>query len=333
LIEQPKENHARSGKPPNALVMEISLVTILIITWNRKEDILETIASIYKQAYRNFEILVVDNGSTDGTLDAIRQAYPEVRLVALDHNMGTASGRNAGIVAARGEIVFCLDSDASPAPKALTNIVCRFQDDPKLGVINSKIVNAYTKEIDHTAGWVYTERNKADQDREFPSFSFSEGGCAIRRELFDHVGLFWEMLFFGGEGLDYSMRVWDAGYKIIYYPKAVVYHRVSPQRRVAGAQRDCLSLKESLYIYLVRYPWWMLIVFASLKTGATLVRATRQRYVQQVLIALLEVVRQLPRLWSQRRPISNRMARYFLKLQREHGPLAWDLVSWLKYKT
>jgi len=313
--------------------MEFPLVTVLIITWNRKQDILETIGSIYKQAYRNFEIIVVDNGSTDGTVEAIRQAYPEVRLIALDRNMGTTSGRNAGIIVARGDIVFCLDSDASPGHDTMTNLVRRFQADPLVGVINSKIVNAYTREIDRTAGWAYTERDKADQDQEFLSFSFSEGGCAIRKQVFDRVGLFWELLFFGGEGLDYSVRVWDAGYKVIYYPEAVVYHRVSPQRRVAGAQRDCLSLKETLYVYLVRYPWWMLIVFAPLKIGATLVRATRQSYLRQMLAALLDVVRQLPSLWKQRRPIHNRTARYYLRLQREHGPLAWDLISWFKYKT
>ena len=313
--------------------MGLPLVTILIITWNRKNDILETIRSIHEQSYQNFEIVIVDNGSTDGTVEAIRQAYTQVRLIKLDRNTGTTIGRNAGINVARGDIIFFLDSDAYPASETLMSIVLRFLDDPRLGVINSKIINAYTKEIDHTAGWVYTERNKADQDKEFLSFSFSEGGCAIRKEVFDRVGLFWEMLFFGGEGLDYSMRVWDAGYKIIYYPKAIVYHRVSPQMRAAGGQRDCLALKESLYTYLVRYPWWLLFFFALLKTGATLVRATRQRYLQHAFTALLDVLRQLPCLWSQRHPISNQTARYYLKLQREHGPLAWDLFSWLKYKT
>lgn len=313
--------------------MDTPLVTVLIVTWNRKEDTLETIRSVREQSYQNLEIIVVDNGSTDRTAEAIRQACPEVRLVALDRNMGAASGRNAGIAVANGDIIFCLDSDASPGSETLRNIVRRFQPDPKLGVINSKIVNAYTQEIDYTAGWAYTERDKADQDSEFLSFSFSEGGCAIRKEVFERVGLFWDFLFFGGEGLDYSARVWDAGYKIIYYPEAIVYHRVSPQMRTAGARRDCLSLTETLYVYLVRYPWWMLFIFGPLKIAAVFVRATRHGYLRQMLTALLDVVMELPSLWKQRRPISNRTARYSFGLQREHGPLAWDLGSWLKYKT
>ncbi len=308
-------------------------VTVLIVTWNRKDDILETIRAVNEQAYRDFEIVVVDNGSTDDTVKALRQAYPEIKIVELDRNMGAAVGRNAGAVAARGEIVFCLDSDASPSHDALLNIVHRFQADPMLGIINSKIVNAYTREIDHTAGWAYTERNKADQDREFLSFSFSAGGCAIRKEVFDQVGLFWDRLFFGGEELDYSIRVWDAGYKILYCPKSIVYHRVSPKRRVNGAERDCLSLKETLYVYLVRYPGWMLMIFVPLKIGAAVVRAARQHYLRQMLRALHNVRQELGSLWKQRQPISNRTARYYLQLQREHGPLAWDLVSWLKYKT
>jgi len=312
--------------------MDPPLVSVVIITWNRKEDVLETIQSVYDQAYQNFEIVVVDNASTDGTVEALRQAYPAVRLVALDRNLGVA-GRNAGIVVARGDIIFCLDSDASPGHDTLTNIVRKFQAEPEVGVINSKIVNAYTKELDPTAGWVYTEKVKADQDLEFLSWNLSEVGPGIRKQVFDQVGLFWEFLFFGCEGQEFSLRVWDAGYKVLYYPKAIVYHRVSPRMRVAGGERDCLFIRNTLYIYLVRYPWWMLILFVPLKTGASLIRGARRGYLRQVLQALLDVVRQLPALWEQRQPISNETAWHYLKLQRQHGPLSWDLVSWFKYKT
>lgn len=312
--------------------MDPPLVSVVIITWNRKEDVLETIQSVYDQAYQNFEIVVVDNASTDGTVEALRQAYPAVRLVALDRNLGVA-GRNAGIVVARGDIIFCLDSDASPGHDTLTNIVRKFQAEPEVGVINSKIVNAYTKELDPTAGWVYTEKVKADQDLEFLSWNLSEVGPGIRKQVFDQVGLFWEFLFFGCEGQEFSLRVWDAGYKVLYYPKAIVYHRVSPRMRVAGGERDCLFIRNTLYIYLVRYPWWMLILFVPLKTGASLIRGARRGYLRQVLQALLDVIRQLPALWEQRQPISNETACHYLKLQRQHGPLSWDLVSWFKYKT
>jgi len=313
--------------------MELPLVSVLIVTWNRRADVLETIRSIYAQAYRNFEIIVVDNGSTDGTVDAIRQSYPEVKLIALDRNVGISAGRNVGIAAAQGDIIFCLDSDASLAHDTLANLVHKFQTESEVGVINSKIVNAYTKRLDGGPGWVYSERSKLDQDSEFLSWSFSEGGAAIRREVFDQVGPFWEFLFFGCEGQELSLRVWDAGYKVLYYPKSIVYHRESPHSRIADERREYLFFRNSLCIYLVRYPWWMLIWYVPLKVAAVLIRGARRGYLRSVLRALLSVMRQFPTLWKQRRPISDKTARVYLKLQRQHGPLSWDPVTWLKHKT
>jgi len=313
--------------------MEMPLISVVVVTWNRKEDILETVKSIYDQAYSNVEIVIVDNGSTDGTVEALRQAYPKVRLVELNRNIGIVSGRNNGIAATRGDIIFCLDSDASLGQDTLIRIVRKFQSESWLGVINCKIVNAYTRELDSIAGWAYTENDKADQDLEFLSYSFSEGGCAIRKKVLDQVGLFWELLFFGREGEELSLRVWEAGYKILYYPKAIVYHRASQRKRLIGSEREYYSLRNCLYIYLVRYPWWLLIRFVPLRIGVSFVRGVRRGYLKQTLRALLDVIKQLISLLKQRRPISNETARYYLKLEREHGPLRWDLTSWFKYKS
>lgn len=312
--------------------METPLISVVIVTWNRREDVLVAVQSIYDQAYQNCEIVVVDNASSDGTVEALRQAYPKVRIVRLNRNTGPTGGRNAGVIAAQGDIVFFLDSDASLCNDTLAKTVRKFQAEPEVGVIACKIVNAYSKELDRYAGWVFSEKDKADQDLEFLSFSFSECGCAIRKKLFDQVGPFWELLFFGREGEEFSLRVWDAGYKILYWPEAIVYHRVPLQERVACSEHGYFDLRNSLYIYLVRYPWWMLICFVPLRIGVSLIRGVRRRYLQQTLRALLDVIRQSPALWEQRQPISNDTAHLYLNLQREHGPLRWDLSSWLKYK-
>jgi GT2 family glycosyltransferase len=313
-------------------MIETPLISILIVTWNRKDDVLETLQSVYQQAYQNFEIVVVDNGSEDGTVDALRSLHPNVLVVALERNIGISAGRNAGIEIAHGEIIFCLDSDASLANNALTNIVRRFQADESIGVINSKIVNAYTKELDGGPGWAYSEEQKANQNMEFLSWSFSEGGAAIRKEVLDQVGNFWEVLFFGCEGQELSLRVWDAGYKVLYYPESLVYHRASPQQRVAGKDRDALFFKNNLFIYIARYPFWLLMLIAPLKIGATTLRAVRRGYLMDVSKSLLAVVKALPLLLKHRKPIKNRTATLYLKLQREQGPLSWGLFTWLRHK-
>lgn len=308
------------------------MISVLIVTWNRKDDILETIRSIYEQKYSDFEIIVVDNGSTDGTVHAIRQIYPKVRIVEHDQNIGVSRGRNSGIVVAKGDVILCLDSDAHPAADTLSTIVSKFQSEPEIGVINSKIIDPGTKKIG-TAGWVYSEKVKNYQDSEFLSYSFSEGGAAIRREVFEKAGLFWERLFFGGEGTELSLRVLDAGYKILYYPASLVYHRASHQSRIAGSERDYLFYRNSLYIYLARFPWWMFVIFASLKTGAVLFRGIRHGYLRQILRGLSELFFEIPSLLKERKPIRKETALYYLKLQREHGQLSWNLLTWLRRKS
>ena len=312
--------------------MNFPLVSIVILTWNRKNEILKTIKLVYEQNYRNIEIIVVDNGSTDGTIEVLRQAYPMVRLIELGKNIGVVA-RNNGVAVAKGEIIFCLDSDAHPGDNTISNVVNKLKNETNVGIINSKILNASTHELGRTAGWVYSESDRSDQDIEFLSYSFSEGGCAIRKEVFNKVGLFWDRLFFGLEGMEFSLRVLDAGYDILYYPESVIYHREKEQSRIKGGERDYLNYKNSLYIYLARFPWWIFLFFTVMKTGATLTRAIKRGYLGQILHAWVDFVKEFPSLLKERRSIRNSTALKYLKLQRQHGQLRWNLASWLKAKT
>jgi GT2 family glycosyltransferase len=312
--------------------MDNPLVSIVIVTWNRREDVLVTLQSVEEQRYKPVEVIVVDNASTDGTTEAIRQAYPHVSIIPLEKNRGASGGRNPGIQAARGEIVFILDSDASLDAHTLESVVEKFQARPELGVIACKVVNAQTKTFDHVAGWIFSENKKGDQDSEFLSYSFSECGCAFRKQVFERAGLFSESLFFGAEGEELSLSIWDAGYPILYYPRAIVYHRVSPQQRVDSRERHYYKLRNALHIYLMRYPWWLLALYAPLKMAALFITSVGRGYLPEYFRALWDVLRQIPDIWKQRQPIRHETARRYLHLLREHGPLSWNPVAWLRYK-
>ncbi len=311
--------------------MDDILVSVIIVTWERKDDVLAAVQSVYDQAYQNTEVIVVDNASTDNTGEALRKAFPAVRLITLDRNMGAAAGRNPGILAAKGEIIFLMDSDATLGHDSLSKIVNRFNNAPDIGALTCKILSPITKELDHNS-WIFTEKNKVDQDVEFLSFSINEGGVAIRKEVFDQVGLFSEFLFFGREGEELSLRILDAGYQIYYFPQAFVYHRGSQRKRVPGSQDEYYNLRNCLYIYYIRYPWWMLAGFVPLKIGTSIIRGIKKGYLRKVLEALHDFYRELPELKEKRHPVSNATAYTYFKLLRKHGSLAWDLQSWIKHQ-
>lgn len=311
--------------------MSSTLVSVVIASWNRKDDVLETLPSIYEQDYKNYEIIVVDNGSTDGTVEVLREQHPDVILVPLSENLGATGGRNAGIDVTKGDIVFFLDSDCSMQHDTLVNTVRKFESDSKLGILGCKILNYYTGKIDGTTGWAFT--SAVSPDSEFESFSFSETGSAIRRSALEEAGPFWDFLFFGREGEDLSIRVWDAGYTVIFYPEAIVHHRESPEKRVIGSQREYFDLRNCFYIYFTRYPWDMFLRVMAVKVGSATVRGIRRRNVHKtVLRALADLVRHMPYLWKERNPISRETADYYFALQRQHGPLSWSVGSWLRAK-
>lgn len=307
------------------------LVTVIIVTWNRKDDVLIAVQSVFEQTYHNVEIVVIDNASQDGTVEALRQWFPAIKLITLDENKGVSVSRNIGIEAARGDIIFLLDSDASLAPDTLVKVVRKFQSDAQIGIVACKIINSYTMKL-CTSAWIYSEKSKVDQHKEFYSYSFCECGSAIRKHVFDQVGLFWDLLFFGREGDELSLRVWEAGYQIVFVPSAVVYHRVSSHERKEGIERLKLDLRNSLSIYFVRYPWWMLVRFVPLKIGISLMKAVRRGGVGTILRTSLAIIPQLPALLKHRQPIQGKTARLYMQLLREHGPLSWSLMAWLRHK-
>jgi GT2 family glycosyltransferase len=310
------------------------LVTVLIVTWNRKEDVLKTLQSVYQQDYQNIEVLVVDNGSTDGTIDSIKNQFPLTQLVSLSSNLGASGGRNKGIQAARGEIIFLLDSDADLDNSTLSKVVAQFLIEPEIGIIACKIVNAYTRRLstDLEAGWPYTVKSLANQDKCFLSYRFSEGGAAIRKQVFDKVGLFLDLFYFGREGEELSLRAWDAGYKVLFYPTAIVYHRVSEQKSVTNKKREYFDFRNALLIYIFYYPFWELVRFFPLRILVSFTRGTFRGYLLQCFQVLWEIFRDFPSLSRMRKPIRKSTAKIYFGLLKEHGSLGWDLISWLKYK-
>ena len=279
--------------------MENPLVSIIILTWNRRQYVLKAIDSVVKQSYRPLEIILVDSASTDGTVQAVRESYPEVRIIRLHRNLGIVEGRNIALANCRGDIIFSLDNDAWIWPSTLSLCVGRLLKEKELGIIACRIIEPGT------------EQDVEDGHTCF----FFEGGFAIKKEVLDKVGYFPSDFFMQAEESDMALRVIDEGYYILLYSQAVVYH-----------ERASLSRNEKLYMFygcrnelftvIRRYPLLVMPLACLWKIFIWNWTGAEKRALHFTLAGSLAGISRLPWLLLKREPVSFKTIRKLVSFKR-----------------
>lgn len=212
-------------------------VSVIIPTYNGRAFLDDCLRSLQAQSWRDAEIVVVDNASTDGTTGVIHAAYPEVRVVSLPTNRGFAGGTNAGAAAARGEWLVFLNNDTVVEPDWLEQLMAVGQADPSLGVCSSKIrlmhdrarldsVGSYLTRCGFLRHVGLLSLDRGQHDDVTDIFSPKGVAFAIRRVLFQEVGGFDDRYFAYFEESDLFWRIWLRGYSVGWAPRAIVYHKV-----------------------------------------------------------------------------------------------------------
>lgn len=203
--------------------------SISILNYQRRDALRRALAAARDQRFGVLEIIAVDNASTDGSAEMVRDEFPDVRLVQLPRNVG-AAGRNAGVAAAKGDIVFTLDNDVLfRTPDDVRHALAVFQRHPRAAVVNFMIVDA-------TGGlsrrdWCHPRDPRRWAESEFATDYVLEGASACRREAFLAAGGYWQPLFIGHEGWDLAFRLVNAGHELVYTPAVRVQHMVDPTVR------------------------------------------------------------------------------------------------------
>ena len=232
--------------------MEFPLISYVVVTMDRKDELAGCLASLAQQDYPRIETIVVDNGSTDGTASWVAREHPEVRLVALEENTGPGGARNRGIEEAQGDICILIDDDARLADaQAAQRAVDYFEADRELAALAFKIKNAFTGAEDRKG---IPRRDKRTIEEDYACSYFCGGGFAIRREVFLRLGGFWARLMYGGEELDFSYRLLDAGYRILHSTSVEVLHREVALARPKG-QYIYSYAKNRCWIAFRNLPW------------------------------------------------------------------------------
>ncbi len=248
---------------------EKHLVSVVVLNWNGIKVLNQCLGSLRTQTYTPLEIIVVDNASTDDSVDFIRERFPDVRLVVNEKNLGFGGGNNVGIRTSRGRYVMMLNNDTRLDPKCIEELKGSLAKDRRYGVCASKILLEYEDNLIDAAGIVVCpdglsigrgRLEKGDQyDEEMEVFFASDCACLYRREMLEDIGLYDEDFFAYADETDMGWRAQLAGWRCIYNPKAVVHHFHSASSGTYSPFKAFLVERNRIWVAIKNFPLPLLV--------------------------------------------------------------------------
>ncbi len=268
------------------------LISVVVLNWNGRKCIGRCLESLERQSFGDFEILAVDNGSTDGSREYLEERFGgSVRLFFLEKNLGFCEGNNVGIRAARGRLVALLNNDTETDPGWLKTLAgAAGRSGPRIGMWASRVMIdsrrthfdstgllVYPDGICRSRGWLEKDVGQYDREEEV----LAPNGCAAlyRREMLEETGLFDERYFAYMEDLDLGVRGQLAGWRCLYVPDAVVYH-----------EKSSTSGKHSSFkaFYVERNRIWNLVKLMPPRAVSLSALYTIERYLLQGYAAIAQ---------------------------------------------
>lgn len=231
--------------------MNYPKVSIIVLNWNGLDDTIECLESLKKIAYPNYEVIVVDNGSKGNDAQVLKEKFSDyIHLIQNEKNYGCTGGNNIGIRYAldKGspDYILILNNDMVVAPDFLTQMIEVADGDTSIGIVGPKVYYYDFPDIIHSAGmktnaWLgyfgsigykHLDAGQYDTQQEVDSIS----GCCllVKKEIIHQVGMFDESYFCYWDEVDYCFRAKSAGFRIIYVPQAIAWHKKVLKKKIWG---------------------------------------------------------------------------------------------------
>ena len=247
-------------------------VSILVVNWNGRAHLETCLDSLQSQLFRDFEVVLVDNGSTDGSLDLLRGRYPWVRLLPLSENTGFATGNNRGLQHARGEYLVALNNDTQAEPDWLEALVRVADAHPAAGMVGSRICSFDDHDLIDSVGHGVCRdamsrgrfRNRRWSDlglQPVEEILFPSACVALyRRQMLEETGFFDDDFFAYAEDTDLGLRGRLAGWQAVAATDAVVYHKYSKTGGVFSPFKIYLVERNHYWLAFKILPWRLLLL-------------------------------------------------------------------------
>lgn len=304
--------------------MEKVSASVVIPSWNGQKFLRTCLNSLKRQTLKNFEVIIVDNGSTDNSLEYLRRYFPDYRVIALDKNYGFARAVNEGIKASKSDKIILLNNDTESDPKYLEYLVKASLKHPQVGFIAAKMINFYDRSridsagdaldvVGHSYNIGLGQKDDGSFDEEGECFMATGGGSLFRKKMFNKVGLFDEDFFTYMEDVDLCLRAQLRGFKGWYEPRAICYHiRKGTSSRIIS-KTEYWHFRNLMQNIIKNYPKglllhqfnWLRILLVNLNTVKYM---AFKGYLKQALLAELWILTNLPMLLGKRRAIQSSKA-------------------------
>lgn len=216
--------------------------SVIIVSWNALDHLQTFLPGVVQTNYSDFEIILADNASTDGSAEWVRSAFPTVKIAALDRNYGYCGGNNRAVPYATGDVLIFLNNDVDVDPAWLTHLARSFEADSDVAAVQPKMRAYEDPEYFEYAGaaggyldaygfpfcrgrlFDSVEKDTGQYDDSAEIFWASGAALAIRKEIFQKLGGFDEDFEFHMEEIDLCWRLWNRGYTVHFAPESIVYH-------------------------------------------------------------------------------------------------------------
>jgi len=244
------------------------LVSVIVLNWNGKKFLEHCISSLLRQSYSNYEIVFVDNGSTDGSVEFVKDKFGKscrLKILSLNENYGFAEGNNIGCKHAKGKYVIILNNDTEAQPNFIEELVKVAQTDEKVGSVGCRI-SQYDGKTGYTPiftnkGFIVpfflgasTAEGRLDNVCGISSSNLANCGCAVlyRKDLFDLLGGFDKDFWADWEDHDLGFRINIAGFKSLFTPRTTVLHMGGGSAGFSKERRTRLY-KNMLFTYIKNF--------------------------------------------------------------------------------
>ena len=292
------------------------LVSLIIVNWNGKPWLKDCLAALRYQTYSPFEIIIVDNGSTDGSCEFLKQQFSHVKLLELPENNGFAGGNIKGLEIAQGEYIALLNNDTHVDSNWLECLIQPMLHDPFVGICSSKLILKATGQLesagDGLTTWGVGFKRGLDQDpglyneQEFV-FGASAAACLYRRKMLEDIGFLDLDFFFNDEDTDLNFRAQLGGWKCTYVPKAIVYHQVNATIGRMSDLHVYYHVRNLEFLWIKNMPTGLMLRYAHHKLiqelGSFCYLCLRQGKWKAFFRAKRDAIRLVPKMLKKRQKI------------------------------